>query len=283
MYEPSGRRLGAGHPLFRTQYELESAEGGGRLFSPAQIAALEGIHARLRAPIEGERYVAGLDLAGEGANADTVVLTLARVLAREGGGHGCEVVEHVAWRSRPFGEVVAGCVAAARMWRCEALYGDATGMGAPIAAQLSDALGTRVRAVVFTAGEKSVMGYDMLAAAGTGRLSVYQADGSADSKRAGGSCVSARRSLHRVGICAGPPRVGATMTTSPAWRCACARRKAWGRHAWRWGGGRARDSNTMARNGLPRRWGFPVFLAGVARDGRFRCPVWRLAAILVMA
>ena len=69
-------RLGAGHPLFRTQYELESAEGSGRLFSPAQIAALEGIHARLRAPIEGERYVAGLDLAGEGANADTVVLTL---------------------------------------------------------------------------------------------------------------------------------------------------------------------------------------------------------------
>ena len=35
--------------------------------------------------------------------------------------------------------------------------------------------------MVFTAGEKSVMGYDMLAAAGTGRLSVYQADGSADS------------------------------------------------------------------------------------------------------
>ena len=175
-------RLGAGHPLFRTQYELEPAEGGGRLFTSAQLGALQGTHPRLRLPLEHERYVGGLDLAGEGANADTVVLTIARVTARDGGaGVGCEVVEHVAWRSRPFAEVVAGCVAVARTWRFEMLCVDATGMGAPITAQLSDALGTRVRPVVFTAGEKSDLGYEMLAAAGTGRLTLYQADGTPES------------------------------------------------------------------------------------------------------
>ena len=176
-------RLGAGHPLFRTQYELEPAEGDGLLLSPAQVSALEGHHPRLRKPIAGERYAAGLDLAGEGANADTVVLTIARVVEhdRDLGPARCEVVNHIAWRSRPFAEVTDACLAAARAWSFETLCVDASGIGAPTASQLSSALRGRVQPVVFTAAEKSALGYDLLAAASTSRLALYSADGTPES------------------------------------------------------------------------------------------------------
>lgn len=175
-------RLGTGHPLFRTQYELEPVEGGGLLLSPLQVEALEGGHARLRAPQAGERYVAGLDLAGEGANADAVVLTIARVGEVEGRDAAiCEVVNHITWRSRPFAEVERDCISAARSWRLERLCVDATGLGASIAARLADALRSRVQPVVFTERGKSEMGFALLGALGTGRLALYTGDGTAES------------------------------------------------------------------------------------------------------
>ena len=59
------RRLGAGHPLFRTQYELRTVAGGGRLFDGGQRGQLQGSHARRSSAAPGETYVAGLDLAGQ--------------------------------------------------------------------------------------------------------------------------------------------------------------------------------------------------------------------------
>jgi len=59
-------RLGAGHPLIRTQYELQPLEQGGRLLSPAQLALLEGDHPAEAVPTAGPvTYVAGIDFAGE--------------------------------------------------------------------------------------------------------------------------------------------------------------------------------------------------------------------------
>jgi hypothetical protein len=75
-------RLGADHPLFLTQYCLQPLPGAGRLFNATQRALMEGSHSRLDAPVAGETYVAGLDLAGEAqepglaAGHDATVLTM---------------------------------------------------------------------------------------------------------------------------------------------------------------------------------------------------------------
>ncbi len=170
-------RLGEKHPLFLTQYALRSAEGAGGLVSPLQLARLQGDHPRLRVAPVGERYVGGLDLGGQGELADRTVLTLARVR-----GTRCEVVHHVTWRSAPFGTLLAGVIEAARQWRLEWLCADATGMGAPLVAQLKEALGERVEAFVFSSASKSQLGYDLLAAMDTGRLTLYADDGSAEAR-----------------------------------------------------------------------------------------------------
>ena len=83
--EAERQRLGERHPLFRTQYLLEVVDDADRLLDGAALAQLEGGHDRLRGPRGGERYVAGLDLAGPpgaggaGGDRDWTVLTLARV------------------------------------------------------------------------------------------------------------------------------------------------------------------------------------------------------------
>jgi hypothetical protein len=65
--EAERQRLGESHPLFLTQYCLRTLAGGGRLLSTQQRAQLQGDHPRLSCPQSGETYVAGLDLAGQGA------------------------------------------------------------------------------------------------------------------------------------------------------------------------------------------------------------------------
>ena len=164
-------RLGAGHPLFLSQYELVAAEDAGRLFSREQIESLLGDHPPLSGPCRGERYVAGLDFGGDGQEADATILTIARVA-----GGRCEVVTHVAWRGASYLEMQAGVLEAARTWRLERICADATGMGAPIAAQLESLLGPRVvERVVFGAQSKSEMGYALKAAANGARLTLHTA------------------------------------------------------------------------------------------------------------
>ena len=53
-------RLGLEHPLIRTQYCLLDLEGQGRLFSPQQLALLQGDHPRQHLPTPGRRYLAGV-------------------------------------------------------------------------------------------------------------------------------------------------------------------------------------------------------------------------------
>jgi len=167
-------RLGASHPLFLSQYELVAARAAGRLLNEAQLAAIEGTHERLRAPLRGERYVAGLDLGGDRRGADATVMTIARL--RDGA---CEVVDHAAWAGAPFADVAAGAEDVARRWRVERLCVDGTGLGAPLAARLAEALGEhRVERFVFSAASKSELGYGLLAAVNTGGVALYRDDGS---------------------------------------------------------------------------------------------------------
>lgn len=195
-------RLGERHPLFRTQYLLEEVDEAGRLFDDATLAQLRGRHPRLRLPVEGERYVAGLDLGGPdlartsslgtsgSRDRDWTVLTIARVrTGSRSGPNGLadssllphvEVVEHQAWQGAATEDLVAALADRLRnVWRVRRLTVDATGVGAPVADLLTARLGReRVEAVAFTAERKSRLGFGLLAAAHSGRLRFYASDGS---------------------------------------------------------------------------------------------------------
>ena len=184
-------RLGERHPLFRTQYLLEALHDQDRLLDGAALAQLEGRHERLRAPLPGERYVAGLDLAGpvlegrEGsgsANRDWTVLTIARLRPRPCGLPAIEVVEHQAWRGAATDPLVDALADRLRsVWRVRRLAVDATGLGAPVADLLARRLPAgRVEPVSFSVERKSQLGFGLLAAAHSGRLRLYRGDGSAE-------------------------------------------------------------------------------------------------------
>ncbi|MDE2696697.1 MAG: hypothetical protein OXH97_09320 [Chloroflexota bacterium] len=182
-------RLGERHPIFRTQYLLEVLHDEDRLLDPAVRAQIEGNHERLRSPLPGEHYVAGLDLAGpaldgraHNADRDWTVLTVARVRSTAGGLPAFEVVEHQAWRGEATDAIVETLADRLRnVWRVRRLAVDATGLGAPIADLLARRLPTgRVDAVVFSTARKSQLGFGLLAAAHSGRLKLYRVDGSAE-------------------------------------------------------------------------------------------------------
>ena len=207
-------RLGENHPLFQSQYCLRPLPGGGRLFAPAQLALLEGTHARLHRP---ERlpgvlgYVAGLDVGGEafgqsgvrrpgsGVNGpDRTVLTIARVLTpdseRRTPDPRIEVVEHVAWQGAPHAELAGGLARLLRdVWRVRRLVVDATGLGEGLAGSLAALRGgPEVVRLRLTEAIKSRLGYGLLAAVNSGRLTLYRADGSPDARLSREECARAR-------------------------------------------------------------------------------------------
>ena len=194
--EAERERLGPSHPLFLSQYELVPGETAGRLLTRELLAALEGGHDSLSAPEAGERYVAGLDFGGEGADADATVLTIARVEADGGrGSPACAVVDQREWRGEPYARVLDDIRALDRAWRFDRVSADATGLGAPLVAQLRPQFGARLDEVVFTAASKSALGYGLLAAARTGRLALPRDDGSPEAVRCRDELAACEASL----------------------------------------------------------------------------------------
>ena len=217
-------RLGEEHPLFRTQYRLLPIAAGEGMFNRGQLAQLRGEHSRLRGPLPGRVYVAGVDVAGEpwGASEEPWRATLRqaqgeRALGGEydpstgsgrtvGGGYGpaqvggrdatvvtigelegggrldapsVRVVEHYRWTGEPHHSLTPALVdLVKRTWRCRRVVVDATGLGAGVASALVKALGGAVEPFVFTAGSKSRLGFELLGAVNTGRVSAYAGDGS---------------------------------------------------------------------------------------------------------
>ena len=190
--EQERQRLGADHPLFRTQYLLETLDGGGGLLSPAQRAQLQGHHLRQRTPTASRLYVAAIDLAGgrldaeeaRGRDRDSTVVTIGELDFS-----GCDevfreplvrVVEHYQWTGRDHASLYPQLVDLLKnVWRCRRVVIDATGLGEGIASLLQRALGrATAEPFVFTAASKSRLGFDLLAAVNAGRLKVYAPDGS---------------------------------------------------------------------------------------------------------
>jgi hypothetical protein len=132
--------------------------------------------------------VAGLDVGGQGldadrSGADATVLTIARVapagataLVQE---PRLEVVEHVAFTGEPHDAVLARVAdLLGEVWRVRRVAVDATGLGETLARFLARAIGEAVQPFKFSAGSKSRLGFNLLAAASGGRLKAYAPDGS---------------------------------------------------------------------------------------------------------
>ncbi|WP_158513442.1 hypothetical protein [Dehalogenimonas formicexedens] len=90
------------------------------------------------------------------------------------------VVNHYPWTGLPFTVLLPRIIEISRAWGLRRLAADVTGLGAPLCASLKQSMGHRIVSFVFTTSSKSALGYELLAAAGTGRLSLYARDASAE-------------------------------------------------------------------------------------------------------
>ncbi len=188
-------RLGEDHPLFRSQYALLPIRSGGGFLSHQQIAQLQGSHARQsRRRDRNAMYVAGIDLAGESEvtedlqltvrGRDATVITIAEVSPSEPGLCGepaVRVVEHFCRVGARHTDLYPQLVDLLKnVWGCNRVVVDATGIGEAVAAFLRKALGGRVISFKFTQASKSALGFNLMAAVNSGRLKVYEGDGSVD-------------------------------------------------------------------------------------------------------
>jgi len=192
-------RLGESHPLFLTQYCLTPIRGGGGFLSHAQLAQLQGTHARRHHPDASGIYVAGIDLAGEaeeGEDAalralkprqDSTVVTIGELeFIRDRQPDvglpypGVKILEHYWWTGKPHTTLFPQLVDMLKnVWRVRRAVVDATGVGAGVASFLTGALGSSVvTPFVFTQASKSKLGFNLLAAINSGRAKMYARDGS---------------------------------------------------------------------------------------------------------
>ena len=194
--EAEKARLGESHPMFRTQYKLETIGGTAKFFSAQQRALMVGKHQRVHRPIDDSPIVAGVDVAGEDEEAadvalrslkprrDSTVVTIARLDYDLISDLVCEprlmVLDHYCWTGHGHRQQYETLLAILReAWRCRRVAVDATGIGAGIASFLETAMGpTVVQKLVFNAASKSRLGYGLLAAVNSGRFKVYAWDGS---------------------------------------------------------------------------------------------------------
>jgi hypothetical protein len=196
--ESERQRLGAEHPLFRTQYALLPVTYGGGFLSRQQIALVLGGHQRQSQP-EGKRtYIAGVDLAGEheqemtggdapvnnrGRGHDSTVITIAEVDAANPSQPVLKVVEQYQWTGTPHSQLYTQMTDILKnVWNCRRIVVDATGIGQPVASFLRKELGRRVIPFVITSKSKSNMGFELLSFVNSGRLKLYKQDGSREYK-----------------------------------------------------------------------------------------------------
>ena len=207
------QRLGEDHPLFKTQYALLPISHGGGFLSRQQIALVLGEHHRQSHHEEKKTYIAGIDLAGEyeqetllrGALAtkqsltdmrlprcarnddcrghDSTVITIAEVDATNPSQPVLNIVEQYRWTGTPHSQLYTQMTDILRnVWNCRRIVVDATGIGQPVASFLRKELGSRIIPFVITTKSKSDMGFELLSFVNSGRLKLYEQDGSREYK-----------------------------------------------------------------------------------------------------
>ena len=211
--ETERNRLGEGHPLFRTQYNLLPVTQGGGFLSRQQIATVLGQHERRSHPEAKGIYIAGVDLAGEheqetslrgalatkqsltdmrlprfarnddGRGGDSTVITIAEVDTANPSQPLLRVVEQYRWTGAPHSQLYAHMThILKKVWNCRKIVVDATGIGQPVASFLREELGRRVVPFVITSKSKSDMGFELLSFINSRRLKLYKQDGSDEYK-----------------------------------------------------------------------------------------------------
>jgi hypothetical protein len=68
------------------------------------------------------------------------------------------------------------------VWNCHRIVVDATGIGQPVASFLRNELGSKVIPFVITSRSKSDLGFELLSFINSGRLKLYEQDGSREYK-----------------------------------------------------------------------------------------------------
>jgi hypothetical protein len=191
--EAEMKRLGENHPLFLTQYRLLPIHGGGGFLSLEQRVQLAGSQPRRHQPEPGKTYIAGIDLAGEVEEEETMAtaakrrqdstvvtvgeldFSVADEVQKE---PGVNIVEHYCWTGKRHIELYPKLIDLLNnVWRCRKIAVDATGVGQPVSSFLRKSLGSRVLPFIFTAQSKSQLGFNLLAAVNSGRLKMYAGDG----------------------------------------------------------------------------------------------------------
>lgn len=184
---------GTGHYVVKTQYDLEPVPDVGRLFPPPLLDKIRGSHLREVEPALDTTYVAGVDVAGSAmepgfelpkavlSRRDETVINIAAVDfdTDEFGArtHTVRVVEIVRWKGLGFEQARQRALYVLRdVWNARRIAVDATGVGDGLASYLASTLPARVQPVVFTAPAKSLLGYRLVTAAQTGRLSIFRDD-----------------------------------------------------------------------------------------------------------
>jgi hypothetical protein len=197
-------RLGAEHPIIRTQYCLQTLDGQAGFFSAEQRALLRGTHPRCRMPRAGAAYIAGIDVAGAleaaatgppGSTADaalralqprkdSTVCGIAELAYDAEEQPVCRLVDVYWWTGRPLDQQASALIHLLReVWQVRRVAVDASGIGAGLAGRLVRALSPQVvEPVVFSAPEKSRLGYQLLALVNRAGLQLWAEDHSPESR-----------------------------------------------------------------------------------------------------
>jgi hypothetical protein len=183
-------RLGADHPLVRSQYRLEEIAAAGGMFPAATRVLMQGTHPRQRQPAAGREVALLLDVAGEAeerlggdparrppARQDATALTVVALERPALGLPRFLVLDRYLWLGTPHHQLYGAILHLAELWAPTRVVVDATGLGAGLASFLRRALGERVLAYTFSAQSKSDLGWGFLGICSSGRFQDYCDDG----------------------------------------------------------------------------------------------------------
>lgn len=181
-------KKGREHPSIKTEFDLIEIDADGGMFPSERQAKMRGTHSRLYAPIDGEQYVALIDVGGEdeavrlgfdelqNPKRDYTVLTIARVRWLDVGLPRFEVVNQWIWHGVGCAALFPTITDLLNLWQCTNIVIDATGVGGGLASLLSATFGQKVQPFVFTTQSKARLGSDFLGLIETGRFAYYVND-----------------------------------------------------------------------------------------------------------